>query len=529
VEALQGLLQLWIANHRRLRSPRGPSGSRGHDLALTAGASPLVEAGFAELATALENRVPQVRHAKALWRGDLNQQWRPIGIDAQREAKLAAERVDSGQVAFGQRNDVGNLHHPGLDRLHAVATARLQGEHDNIGEIRDADVRLPRADRLHEHDIEASDVQHSRGERRRLGNAPEASAAAHRPEEHTVVGVVLDQSDSIAEHGPMGEGAGRIDRDDADGQTETADVLHESADQSGLPNPGGTGDPHHRRLPDVRPDCRNERSGRGIIILDPRDRTRDRTAIAGARQRRQFARISSQWRHRRYGSGQATATTDYAVGVSMDIPIFPLELVLVPGEPLPLHIFEPRYQEMVARCVDGDEPFTLVLSDDDGMRDVGCTAEITEVLEKFPDGRSNIVVTGRDVVRVDEVHDAHNYRSAVVSPIDDDPDEATADAQQAAITAYTAVSAELPGQAPSAPEPGPRLSYALVARVDLGLDVKQSLLENRDEQRRLEVVTELLVDIHRGLVLTRETQERARKNGRVRTPEELAVELGLDE
>jgi Lon protease-like protein len=213
----------------------------------------------------------------------------------------------------------------------------------------------------------------------------------------------------------------------------------------------------------------------------------------------------------------------------MDIPIFPLELVLVPGEPLPLHIYEPRYQEMVARCVDGDEPFTLVLSDDDGMRDVGCTAEITEVLEKFPDGRSNIVVTGRDVVRVDEVHDAHNYRSAVVSPIDDDPDEATADAQQAAITAYTAVSAELPGQAPSAPEPGPRLSYALVARVDLGLDVKQSLLENRDEQRRLEVVTELLVDIHRGLVLTRETQERARKNGRVRTPEELAVELGLDE
>lgn len=213
----------------------------------------------------------------------------------------------------------------------------------------------------------------------------------------------------------------------------------------------------------------------------------------------------------------------------MDLPIFPLELVLVPGEPLPLHIFEQRYQEMVAWCEEHDEPFVLVYSDDDGMREIGCTAEITEVLEHFPDGRSNIVTVGGVVVRIDRIHDEHSYRSAIVDPVTDTPADAPLDAQEAAIAIYARLAGELDGAAPEAPEPGPGLSYALLARVDIGHDVKQSLLEDRDEANRLEVVTGLLTEIHRGLVLTRETQERARRNGRVRTPEELARELGLDD
>ena len=76
--------------------------------------------------------------------------------------------------------------------------------------------------------------------------------------------------------------------------------------------------------------------------------------------------------------------------------------------------------------------------------------------------------------------------------------------------------------------PGPGLSYSLIARIDLGIEAKQDLLEERDETVRLETVTGLLAEIHRGLVLTRETQARAARNGRVRTPEELAAELGLD-
>ena len=215
------------------------------------------------------------------------------------------------------------------------------------------------------------------------------------------------------------------------------------------------------------------------------------------------------------------------IAMAADLPIFPLELVLVPGEPLPLHIFEERYQELVARCVDDHEPFVIVLSDQDGMRDVGCTAEITDVSERFPDGRSNIVVLGRSVVRLSGVHDDHAYRSALAEDLADDPSEAPQDQQDNAIAIYASLAMELGGSVPEAPTPGPGLSYALIARVDLGLDVKQALLEDRDEVRRIAVVTSLLHEIHRGLVLTRETQERARRNGRVRTPEELAAELGL--
>ena len=133
------------------------------------------------------------------------------------------------------------------------------------------------------------------------------------------------------------------------------------------------------------------------------------------------------------------------------------------------------------------------------------------------------------MVRIESIHDEHSYRSAFVDPVTDAPAEAPLDAQEAAIAIYSRLTAELDGAAPEAPEPGPGLSYALLARVDIGHDVKQSLLEDRDEVHRLEVVTGLLTEIHRGMVLTRETQERARRNGRVRTPEELARELGLDD
>ena len=211
-----------------------------------------------------------------------------------------------------------------------------------------------------------------------------------------------------------------------------------------------------------------------------------------------------------------------------DLPLFPLELVLVPGEPLPLHIFEERYQELLDRCVDSDEPFVLVFQDGDGMREIGCTAEVTDVMERFPDGRANIVTMGREVVRLERVHDEHAYRSAIVTPAEDEPAEAPEEAQAAALAAFAGLADELPDQMPDLPEPGPGLSYQLIARIDLGHDAKQELLEDRDEVRRLEVVTGLLDEIRRGLVLTRETQERARKNGRVRTPEELAAELGLD-
>jgi Lon protease-like protein len=211
-----------------------------------------------------------------------------------------------------------------------------------------------------------------------------------------------------------------------------------------------------------------------------------------------------------------------------DLPLFPLNIVLLPGELQPLHIFEPRYRELTARCERTGEPFAIVLADAQGLRRVACTCLIAQVLERFRDGRSNILVRGERPVELVELHDHRAYRTATARQLVDEVDEAPREAQEAAIASYEAIAAENEvGRAPEAPAPGPGLSYALAGRVDLGSDVKQRLLQDRDEVRRLAAVTELLEELTRGLRIAAEVQRQARANGRVRTPEEIARFLEL--
>jgi len=80
--------------------------------------------------------------------------------------------------------------------------------------------------------------------------------------------------------------------------------------------------------------------------------------------------------------------------VSSLLPIFPLELVLLPGVPLPLHIFEPRYKEMIAECLEQKKPFGVVRASSDGVAEIGCTAEIMSVTKKYDDGRMDILTRG---------------------------------------------------------------------------------------------------------------------------------------
>jgi Lon protease-like protein len=211
-----------------------------------------------------------------------------------------------------------------------------------------------------------------------------------------------------------------------------------------------------------------------------------------------------------------------------DVPLFPLGLVLLPGELQPLHIFEPRYRELVARCEAADEPFVIALNDADGLRRVGCTAVITEVLERFPDGRSNILARGVDPIALIEVHDVRAYRTADVQLLVDVPAEAPPALQERALEAYAALLTDTPGRTkPEPPATGPRLSYALAGRIEFEADVKQELLEERDEARRLLTVARLIEQVHRGFRIAGEVQRRAMANGRVRTPEEIAAFLGL--
>ena len=86
-----------------------------------------------------------------------------------------------------------------------------------------------------------------------------------------------------------------------------------------------------------------------------------------------------------------------------EIGLFPLAAVLVPGELMPLHIFEERYRRLIADCEQHGQEFALLYADDDGTREVGCTAELVEVAERFDDGRLNVVVRGGEVVNVVEL------------------------------------------------------------------------------------------------------------------------------
>jgi len=211
-----------------------------------------------------------------------------------------------------------------------------------------------------------------------------------------------------------------------------------------------------------------------------------------------------------------------------DLPLFPLGLVLLPGELQPLHIFEPRYRELVERCEASGEPFAIVLADDDGLRQTACTCRIAEVLERFPDGRSNIVVRGADPVRLVELSDAASYRTAIAEELPDDEAEAPSLLQEQALASFAGLVEESgAGSAANVPEAGPRLSYVLAGRIEFGTDVKQRLLEDRDEARRLARVVELIAGVRRGLRLATEVQRRAARNGRVRTPDEIAADLGL--
>ncbi|TMJ94386.1 MAG: hypothetical protein E6G67_09675 [Actinobacteria bacterium] len=79
-----------------------------------------------------------------------------------------------------------------------------------------------------------------------------------------------------------------------------------------------------------------------------------------------------------------------------EIGLFPLDLVLLPGEQRPLHVFEPRYKELIGECLDEETEFGLVLADEEGMREVGTRAAVVEVLERFDDGRLNVVIEGGD-------------------------------------------------------------------------------------------------------------------------------------
>ncbi len=204
-------------------------------------------------------------------------------------------------------------------------------------------------------------------------------------------------------------------------------------------------------------------------------------------------------------------------GNGLELPIFELPLVLLPGELLPLHIFEDRYKRMIARCLEDGEPFGIVFRDDElGARRVGCEARVTEVTERFDDGRLNIVVTGERPFRVLDRFEAPDYPAGEVEPVDPRPDgEPETDSAAEAREAFAQLVRRVGGEPPPLEELETYDSYAIAARVELPPETKQQLLEQRFEPERMRILAVALGVLVAAVSRSREIAERAKVNGRV--------------
>jgi Lon protease-like protein len=200
----------------------------------------------------------------------------------------------------------------------------------------------------------------------------------------------------------------------------------------------------------------------------------------------------------------------------MEIGLFPLALVLTPTERIPLHIFEPRYKELIGECIAGAGSFGLLLEDDEGRREVGTLAEVREVVHVFDDGRMNILVEGRDRFRVTEWTDGRPFPTAEVETLeDDDASLPEATATEEALTLFRQLAEVADADIDEPDGASGSLAFEIAAHVDFGTQPKQELLELRSERDRLRRLTELLEHAVVAMTREKEIRERAATNGRV--------------
>jgi Lon protease-like protein len=170
--------------------------------------------------------------------------------------------------------------------------------------------------------------------------------------------------------------------------------------------------------------------------------------------------------------------------------LFPLELVLFPGTPLPLHIFEPRYKEMIGECLEQKKLFGVIRAQDTTLADVGCTAEILAVTKSYDDGRMDIVAQGRQRFELLEVNQERSFLRGEILYVADEPDKPTAAERDHAIDLHRQILALANAQQDLPEGDEPPLSYHLAGSLPLDLDFKQKLLGLRSEAQRIRTVVE---------------------------------------
>jgi Lon protease-like protein len=179
--------------------------------------------------------------------------------------------------------------------------------------------------------------------------------------------------------------------------------------------------------------------------------------------------------------------------------LFPLDLVLFPGVVLPLHIFEPRYKEMIGECLHEKKPFGIVRASSDGIAEIGCTAEIVEVTKKYDDGRLDILTRGVERFEVLQVNQDRSFLQAEIAIVDDEPGRPSSDMLTQAVQLRSEIVRIAGTNAGQGDGSDANLSFVLAGSLPLDLDFKQKLLTTLSEAKRLEAVVGYLQAVLPGL------------------------------
>jgi Lon protease-like protein len=198
-----------------------------------------------------------------------------------------------------------------------------------------------------------------------------------------------------------------------------------------------------------------------------------------------------------------------------EIGLFPLDAVLLPGERVPLHIFEERYKDLIGSCIENSEEFGLLLAEETELRTIGTAASVVDVLNRYDDGRMDILVEGRDRFRVTRVSESRSYLTAEVQPFADAKEGADPDLVAECLAALERV-AEVSGvEADTIELGGGDVAWQIAAQVDFGTEFKQELLEMRTENERLELLAGALDKAATAIASQKEIRKRAAGNGKV--------------
>jgi Lon protease-like protein len=197
-------------------------------------------------------------------------------------------------------------------------------------------------------------------------------------------------------------------------------------------------------------------------------------------------------------------------------PMFPLGMVALPTESVPLHIFEDRYRKMIEECLTAEKEFGIVWLSEEELKPVGCACEIDRVLERMEDGRLNILARGTRPFRLVERQDDLPYPAAVVEFLIEQEEDPDPEVVAGARTLYAELVDQATDKTLDEDELAELDAYTMAATVDFGTDVKQELLELRSENARMRLLTLLFRAAIKRLELIERAQARARSNGKVR-------------